>query len=248
MLIRDAAYESLQKDARAELHERFADWLERTVSTRIPEFEEIVGYHLEHAYRYVRLLRGAGADAQSLAARASRRLESAGRRALSRSDLPAAIGLLERAAALPVDDDPLRPTLLVDLAATQIEAGKLAWLIPCSPRPWDWRPHRTTRVHPHTPKSSANSSSSRRSPGKERAKRSKVVERVLPVFERAGDRLGLCRALRLRAYSHWLEAHAAAAARAWEEAAEHARLAGAERERIELPRGSPRRSSSARLR
>ena len=125
VLIRDAAYESLQKDARAELHERFAAWLERTAGTQISEFEEIVGYHLEHAYRYVQLLRGTDADAQALAARASRRLESAGRRALSRSDLPAAIGLLERAAALPVDDDPLRPTLLVDLAATEIEAGKL---------------------------------------------------------------------------------------------------------------------------
>ena len=141
MLIRDAAYESVRKDARAELHERFAAWLEQTAGTRLPEFEEIVGYHLELAYQYVRLLRGADADGQSLAARASRRLESAGRRALSRSDLPAAIGLLERAAALPVDDDPLRATLLVDLAATEIEAGKLT----ASPRSvlvkaGSWRP------------------------------------------------------------------------------------------------------------
>ena len=234
VLIRDAAYESLQKDARAELHERFADWLERTVSTRIPEFEEIVGYHLEHAYRYVRLLRGADADAQSLAARASRRLESAGRRALSRSDLPAAIGLLERAAALPVDDDPLRLTLLVDLAATQIEAGKLT---------------RAKSVLTEAVGLAAVQNDARASAhaevqrqflqleevtGQGTSEAKQVVERVLPVFERAGDHLGLCRALRLRAYSHWLEAHAAAAARAWEEAAEHARLAGAERERIEL--------------
>ena len=234
VLIRDAAYESVRKDARAELHERFAAWLEHTAGTRLPEFEEIVGYHLELAYQYVRLLRGADADGQSLAARASRRLESAGRRALSRSDLPAAIGLLERAAALPVDDDPLRATLLVDLAATQIEAGKLT-----KAKSVLVKAGQLAAAH-HDARASAHVEVQRQflqleevtGQGTNEAKR--VVERVLPVFERAGDHLGLCRALRLRAYSHWIEAHAAAAARAWEEAAEHARLAGAERERIEL--------------
>jgi len=234
VLIRDAAYESLQKDARAELHERFAGWLERTVGTRIPEFEEIVGYHLELAYQYVELLRGTGADAQSLAARAARRLESAGRRALSRSDLPAAIGLLERAAALPVDDDPLRPTLLVDLAATEIEAGKLRRANSVLVQAMG-----LAAAH-HDARASAHVEVQRQflqleevtGQGTNEAK--EVVERVLPVFESAGDHLGLCRALRLRAYAHWLEAHAAAAAGAWSEAAEHARLAGAERERIEL--------------
>ncbi len=52
VLIRDAAYERIPKERRAELHERFADWLE----PRGPEFEEIVGYHLEQAYRSVEAL------------------------------------------------------------------------------------------------------------------------------------------------------------------------------------------------
>ena len=234
VLIRDAAYESVRKDARAELHERFAAWLEQTAGTRLPEFEEIVGYHLELAYQYVRLLRGADADGQSLAARASRRLESAGRRALSRSDLPAAIGLLERAAALPVDDDPLRATLLVDLAATEIEAGKLT-----KARSVLVKAGQLAAVN-HDARASAHVDVERQflqleevtDQGTNEANR--VVERVLPVFERAGDHLGLSRALRLRAYLHWIEAHAGEAASAWEQAAEHARLAGAERERIEL--------------
>ena len=234
VLIRDAAYESLQKDARAELHERFAAWLERTAGTQLSEFEEIVGYHLEHAYRYVQLLRGTDADAQALAARASRRLESAGRRALSRSDLPAAIGLLERAAALPVDDDPLRPTLLVDLAATEIEAGKLARAKSVLAEAVG------LAATQHDARASAHVEVQRQFlqleevTGQGTSEAKQVVERVLPVFESAGDHLGLCRALRLRGHSDWLEAHAAAAARAWEEAAEHASLAGAERERIEL--------------
>ena len=51
LLIRDAAYESLPKASRAELHERFADWLEQH---DLVEGDEIVGYHLEQAHRYRR--------------------------------------------------------------------------------------------------------------------------------------------------------------------------------------------------
>ena len=49
LLIRDAAYESLPKATRAELHERFADWL---ATHDLVERDEIVGYHLEQAHRY----------------------------------------------------------------------------------------------------------------------------------------------------------------------------------------------------
>ncbi len=49
LLIRDAAYESLPKATRAELHERFADWL---AGHDLVERDEIVGYHLEQAHRY----------------------------------------------------------------------------------------------------------------------------------------------------------------------------------------------------
>jgi class 3 adenylate cyclase len=50
ILIRDAAYDSIPKRLRAELHERFAGWLERRMGEETPD--EIVGYHLEQAYRY----------------------------------------------------------------------------------------------------------------------------------------------------------------------------------------------------
>src|SRR5207247_2548769 len=49
-LIRDAAYGGMLKRTRAELHERLARWLEQAVGERMPEYEEIVGYHLEQAY------------------------------------------------------------------------------------------------------------------------------------------------------------------------------------------------------
>ena len=51
LLIRDAAYRSLSKAKRADQHERLAAWLERKAAGRLGEYEEIVGYHLEQAYR-----------------------------------------------------------------------------------------------------------------------------------------------------------------------------------------------------
>ncbi len=52
LLIRDAAYEGMAKETRAELHERFARWLEGLGAERLPEMQGIVGYHLERAFRY----------------------------------------------------------------------------------------------------------------------------------------------------------------------------------------------------
>jgi class 3 adenylate cyclase len=104
LLIRDAAYESLPKATRAELHERFADWLARH---DLVEGDEIAGYHLEQAHRYRAELDRSDAALPSLAARASRHLAAAGRGALERGDFNAARILLQRAAALlPAGDEP----------------------------------------------------------------------------------------------------------------------------------------------
>ena len=48
-LIRDAAYERIPKRTRSELHEGHARWLERIAGERLPEFEEVLAYHLEQA-------------------------------------------------------------------------------------------------------------------------------------------------------------------------------------------------------
>ena len=94
ILIRDAAYRSMPKRTRAEMHERFADWLERTAGERLHEFEEIVGHHLEQANRYRTEL---GEEALVLANRAHRHLRNAGSRASDRGDVQAAIRLLDSA-------------------------------------------------------------------------------------------------------------------------------------------------------
>ena len=56
VLIRDAAYKSLLKEARAELHERFADWLEVKAGELVGEHEEVIAFHLEQSHSYRREL------------------------------------------------------------------------------------------------------------------------------------------------------------------------------------------------
>jgi class 3 adenylate cyclase/predicted ATPase len=116
ILIRDAAYLGLAKESRAGLHERYADWLERSAG----DLDEIVGYHLEQAFRYRQELGPADAE---LAKRAGERLARAGRRAIGRGDLPAAVTLLTRAAALLPDSHDERREVLPILGSALMRTG-----------------------------------------------------------------------------------------------------------------------------
>jgi DNA-binding SARP family transcriptional activator/tetratricopeptide (TPR) repeat protein len=127
LLIRDAAYDSIPKAARATLHEGYADWLERRSGGRALEFEEILGYHLEQAFRYRSELGRVDEAAVDLARRAGRRLGVAGRRALARGDTPAAINLASRAASLLPTDDPMRVHVIPGVRTVQGHGGELAW-------------------------------------------------------------------------------------------------------------------------
>ena len=121
VLIRDAAYERLPKALRAELHERFAGWLDG----RGDEFDEIVGYHLEQAFHSLSDLGPPDERAGGLADRAAERLSTAGFRAAGRGDTHGAANLLERAAALLASNDPRRLTVLTVLGPVLEEAGRL---------------------------------------------------------------------------------------------------------------------------
>jgi tetratricopeptide (TPR) repeat protein len=120
LLIRDAAYDALPKAVRAELHERFAAWLEQH-GAELVELDEILGYHLEQACRYKQEL-GLSAD-DELAAAARRRLTAAGRRASFRHDSSAAVSLLERAASL-IPRGEIDVALETDLVEALFETGK----------------------------------------------------------------------------------------------------------------------------
>ena len=125
LLIRDAAYESLPKATRAELHEQFADWL----STHdLVEGDEIVGYHLEQAHRY-RIGARSGAtrpSRRSPRVRADHLASSGSRRARPRRlTTPAARSLRRRAVAIAPPSDERRHALAPDLCIALFESGEL---------------------------------------------------------------------------------------------------------------------------
>jgi predicted ATPase len=118
LLLLEVAYDSVPKLARADLHERFGNWLEQSGGD-----EEGVGYHLERAHAYRAELGPVDAEGRALARRAATRLGSAGRRAYERGDLHAAVGLLSRAAALLEPGAAGRVELLADLGEALRETG-----------------------------------------------------------------------------------------------------------------------------
>lgn len=117
-LIREAVYEAMPKALRADLHLAAAARIEAEDGP-----DSLSGHHLERAYQ---LRRELGQRDIELGARAGRLLLSAGQKALGRSDVPAGVGLLERARELlPADDPELSPALTA-LGDAYVKAGKMA--------------------------------------------------------------------------------------------------------------------------
>jgi hypothetical protein len=100
LLIRDAAYQAMPKEQRADLHERYAAWLEQAAGDRLPEYEEILAHHLERAYRYRIELGPPDERAKALAGAAAARLLSSAERVQERGDYATAQSLLVRCADL----------------------------------------------------------------------------------------------------------------------------------------------------
>jgi class 3 adenylate cyclase/tetratricopeptide (TPR) repeat protein len=121
LLLRDAAYDALPKESRAELHETFVTWVEE----QRPEFDAIIGYHLEQAYYARADLGPVDERAAALARRAAGFLAKAGHRARQRADVHATLNLFERAIRLLPEDDPEAVALLPDLAGAITESGDL---------------------------------------------------------------------------------------------------------------------------
>jgi len=126
MLIRDAVYQAMPKESRADLHERFAGWLEDHAGERLQEYEEILGYHLEQSHRYRAELGPVDDHAAGLARRAGSLLGRAGLRAFARGDAAGGANLLARAAALLPEEDPDRLRVLPDLAEALYEGAEFA--------------------------------------------------------------------------------------------------------------------------
>jgi class 3 adenylate cyclase/predicted ATPase len=116
LLIRDAVYAGITKDARADYHEALAHWLGRAASPDGAGYDEILGYHYEQAFLYRTQLGPTDGAARAVGERAASLLEAAGRRAYARSDVSAAVNLLGRAAALPASGPAERVELVLMLS------------------------------------------------------------------------------------------------------------------------------------
>jgi len=225
-LIRDAAYRALPKRLRAGLHERFADWLQRRAGGRADEVDDLLGYHLEQAALYAEEL---GEPSPALAARAVGHLASAGRRALARSDSPACVGLLSRAAALGAGDDVERSALLVDLAEGQRDAGDLTGAGEALEEALALAEGAGSAVAAEAARIGQLRIAFHTDSALTVEETLPSVERAIAVFEQAGDDRELARAWYVRAWISWLGCLAAEAERAVEAAIVHARRAGDER-------------------
>jgi DNA-binding SARP family transcriptional activator/tetratricopeptide (TPR) repeat protein len=121
-LIRDAAYNSIPKKLRSELHERAAGWLDLEGSAP----EELIGYHLEQAY-HLRTETGTPDDhARQLAAAAGARLAGAGLRAAKAGDVAAASNLLTRASPLLPTDETVQRDVLTELGLVLWRTGEVS--------------------------------------------------------------------------------------------------------------------------
>jgi len=231
LLIRDAAYDSIPKEVRAELHERHVDWLE--AKTDAVEYDEIVGYHLEQAFQYHAELDFLDDATRALGRRAAERFGAAGRRALLRSDAPAGVNLISRAAALLSPDDPLRVELVPNIRVVQ-GLRDLGWAdrvlteaVEAAATTGDrqlaahalvqrglLRLFSEPDVTPHELRQSA--------------------EQAIKVFEGLDDDLGLARAWRLISQAHYLARRGEASAAASEQALVYARRADDQFEEREI--------------
>ena len=216
ILIRDAAYRSLPKETRARAARALrglarasgaarACTSSRRSSATTSSRRTASSRELGHA--------GAGRGRRSRSGRRER-LESAGRRALApQRPRGGGHGCSSARPRWRPADDARRAALLPDLGGALIEAGRLAEAeavladaIAAAEAAGDERAAARALVQQEFLRLQLGEAAGT-------AEASAVVERVIPVFRRAGDEQGLCSALRLRAWRHWIEAQAEAAAR-----------------------------------
>ncbi len=228
ILVRDAAYDRLLKRTRARLHERYADWLLEVSGTRAAEFEEIIGYHLEQAFRYQAELGPIDARSRSLGERAAGHLGAAGLKAIDRGDMPGAASLLQRAAAL-LDEGHLdQPGLLLAAGEALTDAGELAAADAALEAA---RIGAALLGNDAIGRSAELAALYLRYTTDSTSAHDSIVARVrelLPVLEEAADHHGLVRAWRLLTYAHMTATQWGVAAEAAGQTIRQAELAGDE--------------------
>ena len=229
VLVHDAAYRAIGKESRADLHRRVADWLEVRAGGRLPEFDEIIGYHLEQAARAVLGLGFLDDAARTIRDRAVEQLAVVGHRALARGDMPAASSLLGRAAEI-APQGTQKARLMVDLGFAQVQAGELTAADEALAKAMDVAAAAESRELVEEARIEREFLRAQTEPEGWTDNAAAVAETALAVFEETGDELGQARAWRLRGEISWINCQFGENAIQIERALDHARRAGERRE------------------
>ncbi len=222
ILIRDTAYDGILKRARATFHEEFVRWADGVNREGATEYEEILGYHLEQAYRYLSELGPLDDHGRALGSDGARRLAAAGRRAFGRGDAPAAANLLGRATALLPEHDTARFELNADQGEALMQTGRFS----------EAQAVLDEAIAHGAPVAAGHASLVRllvrlRTGDLEgwQDEAAAVIAEAMATFTEAGDHAGLAKGWRLLAWTHGTACRFGSAAEASANALEHARTA-----------------------
>ena len=231
-LVRDTVYNGLLKRARATLHTEFVRWQDRinAENERGLEFEEILGYHLEQAHRYLSELGPLDEQGTAVGRDAEQRLSNAAKRAFARGDAHAAANLYRRAIALLAANDQRRLALLPEFGEVLIGLG-------------DFTQARAVLAEAQTTAASAGNRRIAASaqlrmmnvrlhsaePGDWSEETLRVAHEAIPLFEAEGAHWELARAWRLIGVVHGIAARYQQSTDAVSRSMTHARLAGDDR-------------------
>ncbi|MFL5932345.1 MAG: BTAD domain-containing putative transcriptional regulator [Gaiellaceae bacterium] len=226
VLIREAVYEGLPKEVCADLHERLARRLRDGPGSE----DEVVGHHLEQAFRARSQLGLVGERDWELAREAQARLHAAAHKVLVVGDPDAAADLLARAVSLLPADDPSRVSLLPTLGTALLEAGRFseadgALTEAIDRAGGDDLLEARARLEQQFVRLQAEGAID---------DPERIAQEALRVFEAHGDIRGQSRTWCLRATVDWIQGQAERADEGWQRAADLARLAEDELELFEI--------------
>ncbi|MDX6515617.1 MAG: hypothetical protein QOH73_1283, partial [Gaiellaceae bacterium] len=227
LLVRDVAYRSAPKRRRAELHVRFSGWLETKLGDRLLELAEIVGYHLEQAWRLRSDLGPLDQDTIEVGGKASELLAGAARRALARADGASALNLFTRASEL-AEAPQTKLGLELERGIAAREAGNFA--LASAALEAVIREAATLDARGVAARAAIELALIRHhtEPGAIDEVR-RVAEAALTTFEELGDEQGLAVALTALAEERWVALRCAEMEELLEQALVHAERAGDER-------------------
>ena len=229
VLLQEAAYRSLPKAERARLHERLGLWLAERPR---PADDELIGHHLEQAYRHRAELGPVDEHCLALARQAAERLTVAAERALGREDWPAQANFLVRARSLLPPGDSLRLELLPALGLTLVRMGEFAQATEVIREAIDSDDERVgARAIQARLEAAVSGTSSR-----DYSETLQEAEHAIEVLEESGDDLDLAKAWDGLAMLRHSLGQEVLAQEACERAIEHARRAGGWREEMSVLR------------